>query len=201
MSVPGTLFVSNLVCPPGSLREEEVQQTSEGTPSDDDFEFPPATETNIVEAAGNGAVTAVELVLNIGALLVAFISLKAATDGLLHSLGTNVGVPELSFELISSYIFWPLAWLLGTPTQDCAHVARLIGTKMAVNEFVAYESLGKLLGNDEGQGEIINANSRKGPSSLPPMLFAASRTSGPLVCSWLSSLHCAQAAKPFSPSW
>mmetsp|Transcript_5297 Transcript_5297/g.9928 ORF Transcript_5297/g.9928 Transcript_5297/m.9928 type:complete len:550 (-) Transcript_5297:373-2022(-) len=155
MSVPGTLFVSNLVCPPGSLREEEVQQTSEGTPSDDDFEFPPATETNVVEAAGNGAVTAVELVLNIGALLVAFISLKAATDGLLHSLGTNVGVPELSFELISSYIFWPLAWLLGTPAQDCAHVARLIGTKIAVNEFVAYESLGKLLGNDEGQGEII----------------------------------------------
>jgi len=162
MSVPGTLFVSNMVCPPGSLHEEEVQENDIGAANDEDFEFPPSTETNIIEAAGGGASMAVEMVLNIGAVLIAFISLKAAANGLLQFLGANIGIPQLTLELMSSYILWPLAWLLGTPTQDCAAVAQLIGTKIFLNEFVAYEELGRLLGKAEGQGEIERSLTERG---------------------------------------
>jgi len=167
MSVPGTLFVSNIVCPPGSLEDESEEQDAEegGRPEkpahhdDDHFDFPPSGENNIIEAAGNGAHTAIDLVLNIGAMLVAFISLIAVFDMLLGYLGANVGIADLSFELICGYIFWPIAWLLGTPTHDCFTVARLIGTKIFVNEFVAYSKLSELIqeGNRgiDHRGELV----------------------------------------------
>jgi len=164
MSVPGTLLVSNLVCPVGS--DEDVafardgEQVDEEGPAEADFHFPPASENNIIEAAGNGAHIAIDLVLNIGAMLVAFISIIAALDALLGYLGGLVDVPSLSFAYICGYAFWPVAWLLGAPRGDCFQVARLIGTKIFVNEFVAYNDLAVLLKRPGGEaisprGELV----------------------------------------------
>merc|ERR1712079_740701 len=69
----------------------------------------------------------------------------AMVDALLGCLGENVGVPQLSFEFICAHVLWPVAWLLGTPSADCFEVATLIGTKIFLNEFVAYENLAKLI--------------------------------------------------------
>lgn len=160
MSVPGTLLVSNIVCPPGSLREEEVGRKAEeprkddsdadsGDAADDDhFDFPAITENNVIEAAGNGTHTAIDLVLNIGAMLIAFIALLKAVDMGLGHLGTLVNIPDLCFEMICGYVFWPIAWLIGTPFDDCTTVAKLIGTKVFLNEFVAYDKLSKMVAMD-----------------------------------------------------
>jgi nucleoside permease NupC len=181
MSVPGTLMISNLVCPPGTILRatdccdgEACMESTElaeaggishggecgqgeqlgdidgdGDTNSLQFEFPPPSEGNIVEAIGNGAHIAIDLVLNIGAALIAFISMLAFMDAVLSYLGGLVDVPELCFTLITGYLFWPIAWLLGTPSADCFEVAKLIGTKIFLNEFVAYSQLSGLLDIDD----------------------------------------------------
>eukprot|EP00420_Gonyaulax_spinifera_P001790 CAMPEP_0197933940 /NCGR_PEP_ID=MMETSP1439-20131203/110943_1 /TAXON_ID=66791 /ORGANISM="Gonyaulax spinifera, Strain CCMP409" /LENGTH=590 /DNA_ID=CAMNT_0043556797 /DNA_START=52 /DNA_END=1824 /DNA_ORIENTATION=+ len=162
MSVPGTLLVSNLVCPPGSMREEEVKGDAADSESDgednDHFEFPPIAENNVIEAAGNGAHMAIDLVLNIGAMLIAFATLIAAMDELLGYLGHLVDISNLSFGLICSYVFYPLAWLIGAPLEDCLVIGKLIGTKIFVNEFVAYDELSKLVADEDGNA--LDADAR-----------------------------------------
>jgi len=157
MSVPGTLVISNLVCPPGTRvddrreqAEEEAEEQEEQDP--EHFDFPPVSENNLVEAAGNGAHIAIDLVLNIGAMLIAFISLIHLLDALLGYLGGLVLIDDLSFEMICGYFFWPVAWILGTPMEECSVVAKLIGTKIVINDFVAYTKLSKMLkhGLDDG---------------------------------------------------
>lgn len=142
MSVPGTLVVSNLICPPGSYPEEEVEK-EEGE-EEVAFEFPPPTESNVVEAAGNGIQTAIPLVLNIGAMLIAFLSLLELMNATLGLLGGLVGVPQLTFQFICSYALYPVAFFLGAPLKDCSNIATIIGTKLFVNEFLAYELLADL---------------------------------------------------------
>jgi len=146
MSVPGTLVIANLICPQGSYPEEEVDKEVE--PGKDEFEFPPSTEINVVEAAGNGTQTAIGLVLNIGAMLISFLSLIALLDSGLGFLGNLVNV-EVSFASITSVIFWPLAFIIGTPIADCSKIAAVIGTKVMVNEFVAFLELAPLIENGD----------------------------------------------------
>jgi len=161
MSVPGTLAISNLMCPPGSMPELEAvkegeQDTDESDKDDDDhFEFPPASENNVIEAAGNGAHIAIDLVLNIGAMLIAFVSLVAVLDKALGYLGHLIDT-ELSFELVCGYLFWPVAYFLGTPHGDCMTVGKLVGKKIFVNEFIAYADLGTILKEDgiSDRGEL-----------------------------------------------
>jgi len=173
MSAPAALMVSKMMCPDGSVAHgvdgqdesrSEAQDSAGGGDCSDaqeiangrcdgkvadsgagGFTFPPATEDNVIEAAGNGASTAIVLVANIAAMLIAFISLIQLFDTLLGYFGGMVDVPELSFELICGYVFTPVAWLIGTPRADCFNVAQLIGTKIFVNEFVAYSRLEALI--------------------------------------------------------
>lgn len=158
LSVPGTLFVSNMVCPPGSLEEDTAESETGGAKDDADdnhFEFEPVTDNNIIEAAGSGAALAISLVANIAAMLIAFLSLVSLLDSVLGHLGTNVGVPNLSFGMICGYFFFPLAWLIGCPYEDCFPVAKLIGTKVFVNEFAAYLDMVKVRDSLTDRGELV----------------------------------------------
>jgi len=65
-------------------------------------------------------------------------------DGFLKGIGNLINL-TLSFNIICSYIFYPLAWLMGVPTVDCLQVASLIGTTIVVNEFAAYAQLGVMI--------------------------------------------------------
>lgn len=152
MSVPGTLVIANLMVPPGSFPEEEVVDEDEKEDAAErNFAFPPVTETNLIEAAGNGTQTAINLVLNIGAMLIAFLSLIALVDAGLGYIGGLISIPQLSFEYICGFAFYPIAWMLGVPAGgDCTAVAQLIGKKIFINEFVAYNSLAELTGTCPG---------------------------------------------------
>ncbi len=95
------------------------------------------TDVNVIDAAARGAGEGLHLALNVGAMLIAFIALIALADGLLAHLHT-------SLENLLGYGFSPIAFLLGVPWKDAHTVGSLLGTRMVVNEFVAYAKLGTL---------------------------------------------------------
>ncbi|WP_282033375.1 NupC/NupG family nucleoside CNT transporter [Metabacillus indicus] len=91
---------------------------------------------NVFEAIAEGAVSGVSLALNIGGLLIAFISILALVNGGLGLLGTDLSE-------IFGYVFYPLALMIGVPFDDAFKAASIIGTKLSVNEFVAFMELSK----------------------------------------------------------
>lgn len=137
MSAPAALVCSKLVLP--ELGEPETQSKMRL-----DVE---KLDANVVDAASRGATEGLQLAFNVAAMLVAFIALIAMGNALLLKLGALAGVPGLSLQRALGYLCWPLAWIMGVPTQDCFAVGQLIGVKTAVNEFVAYLQLADLLKN------------------------------------------------------
>ncbi|MEZ4456948.1 MAG: NupC/NupG family nucleoside CNT transporter [Gemmatimonadales bacterium] len=104
------------------------------------------TDQSVIEAAANGAGQGLQLALNVGAMLMAFIALVALLNFLLGWAGGFFGMPDLSLQLILGTILRPLAWVMGVPWQDTAYVGSLIGLKATLNEFVAYAQFAGDLG-------------------------------------------------------
>ncbi|XP_035520486.1 sodium/nucleoside cotransporter 1 [Morone saxatilis] len=104
-------------------------------------------EQNILEAASSGASASIGLVANIAANLIAFLAILGFINNALSWLGSMVGYPEITFQLICSYVFMPVAFMMGVPYDESFIVAKLIGTKLFLNEFVAYEKLSELKEN------------------------------------------------------
>jgi len=98
-------------------------------------------EANVIEAAAGGAGQGLQLALNVGAMLLAFIALIQLINFGVGSLGGLAGVEGLSLERIFGWVLAPLAWLMGVPWSDAGAVGSLIGVKTVVNEFVAYLQL------------------------------------------------------------
>ncbi|XP_033101705.1 solute carrier family 28 member 3-like isoform X2 [Anneissia japonica] len=132
MAAPAALALSKLFYPE---TEESQSLTVE------QVTLPKGKERNVIEAASSGASNAVGLVANIAVNLIAFLALLAFLNALLGYLGSRVGIEGLSFEMICSYLFMPIAFVMGVEWKDCGIVAELIGTKTFVNEFVAYDRL------------------------------------------------------------
>lgn len=106
-----------------------------------------------MDAATNGAMQATEIILCITASLIAFVAFIAFFNGVLGFFGNLVGVQDLSMQFILGKVFIPIAWLIGVPVEDCEVVGQIIGIKTVVNEFVAFEQLGREIEN--GLGVII----------------------------------------------
>ncbi|XP_030588032.1 sodium/nucleoside cotransporter 1 [Archocentrus centrarchus] len=104
-------------------------------------------EQNILEAVSSGASASIGLVANIAANLIAFLAILGFINAALKWLGGMVGNPDVTFQLICSYVFMPLAFMIGVPYDESFIVAELIGTKLFLNEFVAYQTLSKLKQN------------------------------------------------------
>ncbi|XP_012171534.1 solute carrier family 28 member 3 isoform X1 [Bombus terrestris] len=133
MAAPGTLCYSKLFYP----ETEKIIVTSHNV------KLEKSKDSSLVDAASKGAVAAIPLILGIIANIVAFVSFMALVNSLLSWIGSLVGYEELTLELILSKVFMPLSWIMGVPWDQCDDVATLIGLKTVVNEFVAYETLGK----------------------------------------------------------
>ncbi|XP_076444108.1 solute carrier family 28 member 3-like [Babylonia areolata] len=141
MSAPAALAMSKLFYPSKRRHLNKI-----------DTKQIPSQGTGLVDAASLGAVAAVGVVAHIVATVIAFISLLSFLNASLQWFGQRVGLapplyPPLTFQFICSYILWPVAFLLGVPAQDCRVVARLLGVKIFINEFIAYEDLGHVRAN------------------------------------------------------
>jgi len=137
MSAPGGILMAKIIMPddPKELGIEPVIM-----PEATHDEEKPA---NIIMAAAQGAQTGVKLAVAVGAMVLAFVALVALANGLLSGIGGWFGYPDLSFQAIIGTIFRPVMWLMGVPWNESADVGGLFGTKIVLNEFVAFIDLGK----------------------------------------------------------
>ncbi len=99
---------------------------------------------NLIEAAAQGAQTGVKLAVAVGAMVLAFVALVALANGLLGGIGGWFGYPQLSFQGILGTVFAPVMYLLGIPWGEAQVAGGLFGTKIVLNEFVAFIDLGGL---------------------------------------------------------
>jgi CNT family concentrative nucleoside transporter len=89
-----------------------------------------------------------QLALNVGAMLLAFVALIALLNGILSGIGGWFDYPQLSMQLILGWIFSPLAWVIGVPWSEANVAGSFIGQKLIINEFVAYMNFGEYLKDD-----------------------------------------------------
>ncbi len=134
MTAPATLMLSKMFYP-----EREKPVTS-GTVTIA-IEKP---GVNLIDAAARGAGDGLHLALNIAAMLIAFLALVAMLNGGFEWLHSFFHWFPDSLQKLLAIVFAPVAWLLGVPWKDCATVGDLLGTRMVLNEFVAFVNLGKL---------------------------------------------------------
>jgi len=133
MAAPGGLLFAKLMTPETEQPEDQIK-----APSNDDDPEDLDAPVNVFDAAALGASSGLKLALNVGAMVLAFVSLIALLNIGLGGIGSWFGKADLSLELILGYVFAPLAWLLGIPWNEALQGGSFIGQKVIVNEFVAY---------------------------------------------------------------
>ena len=127
MTAPGTLMMAKIFVP--ETRQPETMGTVKLKVE--------RTDVNVIDAIGRGTGEGLHLALNVGAMLVSFLALIALVNAIL-------GLAGLSMQQIFGWVFAPIAWSLGVPWRDSATIGNLLGTRMVLNEFVAYSQLGPL---------------------------------------------------------
>ncbi len=133
MAAPGALVISKIVYP--ETEEPETQGTVKLKVE--------KAYVNLVDAIAGGAGDGLRVGLNVIAMLIGFIALIALLDLFLGKIGSLAGI-QLSFNLIMGKIFFVFAWAMGVPVKDLTAAGSLMGTKLVVNEFVAYLDLIKM---------------------------------------------------------
>jgi CNT family concentrative nucleoside transporter len=143
MTAPGTLLMAKMLVP------ETEQAVTAGTvvmPDD-----PEHKDENFLGAVARGTSDGLSLAINVGAMLIAFIALIYLANGILggtHNWLAAHGLVRFpsSLEQIFGWVFAPVAWVIGIPWHDCTNIGNLLGTRMVLNELVAFSKLGPMKG-------------------------------------------------------
>ncbi len=130
MTAPGTIVLSKMLVPETGHPKTsgKIEITEEGKP------------INLLDAASRGISDGLHLALNVAAMLIAFVALIALVNLVLGGFHTT-------FQTLLGYPLAPVAWLLGVPWKDATMVGNLMGTKLVLNEFVAFSMLSPLKGH------------------------------------------------------
>ncbi|MHC6648464.1 NupC/NupG family nucleoside CNT transporter [Alteromonas sp. HB246098] len=128
MAAPGGLLMAKIILPETSKPNEDLH----------DVDAEDTGYANVFDAAASGAASGMQLALNVGAMLLAFIALIAMFNGLIGWTAALFGYENVTFEGILGYVLQPLAWAIGVPWEEAQLAGSFIGQKMVVNEFVAY---------------------------------------------------------------
>lgn len=203
---PAHLVTSSVMAAPAALCFAKLfyPETEESKTNADNIQLEKSTDSSILDAASNGAQAAIGLILGICANIVAFVSFVAFLNAVVSWLFILIGYDGITFEWIFSKLFIPLAWIIGIEWDDCENVARLIATKTIINEFVAYELLGKMkvaqeislrssaiatfaicgFANPSSLGIMIGSLSAMCPEKRPDITSVAIRAfiSGSIIC-------------------
>ncbi|WP_128891808.1 NupC/NupG family nucleoside CNT transporter [Erythrobacter sp. HKB08] len=175
MSAPGGILMAKIIMPDdgdysdivGDVNLPEARISSEGPAAlteggkAHEVEVAETFEeghrpANVIEAAAQGTQTGVKLAVAVGAMVMVFVALVALANGILGGIGGWFGYPDLSFQQILGYVFAPIMYLIGIADWEQAQVAGgLFGTKIVLNEFVAFIELGQLEGLTERSRAIV----------------------------------------------
>ena len=126
----------------GETEKDETEKEQEEAGQDSEM-----GHRNVIDAAAAGASDGLYLALNVGAMLIAFISLIALINLILGALGGVVGFPDLTFELILGYVFAPIMFIIGVPWNEAIGAGSFLGQKLVLNEFVAFSNFGPQAGD------------------------------------------------------
>jgi len=145
MAAPGTFLIAKILWPetesPVTMGTVKMQVEK--------------TSANFIDATASGATQGMSLVLNISAMLIAFVALIAMLNGFLGWVGHFWGNPEFSLQTVFGWVLAPLAILLGAPREDAAVVGNLIANKTVINEFFAFSMMKDVVGQLSEKGKLI----------------------------------------------
>jgi CNT family concentrative nucleoside transporter len=139
LSAPAGLLVAKVMVP-----ETETPVTGPGTSARIEID-----SVNVVDAAATGALNGLRLAAYVGTMLVAFIALIAFSNDVFGALGSLVGIPDLTLQMLLGWGLAPVSWLMGVPWADAQQVGALMGMKTILNEFIAYKELGRAVAAGE----------------------------------------------------
>jgi CNT family concentrative nucleoside transporter len=134
MTAPGTLMMAKMFVPETAVPETmgTVKLNVE------------KTDVNVIDAAGRGTGEGLHLAMNVIAMLISFVALIALTNAIMGWVGGWIHMPDLSLQKVFGWVFAPIAWCLGVPWRDASVIGNLLGTRMVLNEFIAFAQLGPL---------------------------------------------------------
>jgi CNT family concentrative nucleoside transporter len=136
MTAPGTLLMAKMLVP-----ETEEPKTAGRVAMNEEEEQTEKNE-NVLGAIARGTTDGLHLALNIAAMLISFLALIALLNGIMGWTHSHVAWFPSSLERILGTLFAPVAWIIGVPRQDCGAIGSLLGTRMVLNELVAFSQLG-----------------------------------------------------------
>ncbi len=140
MAAPGGLLMAKIIMPDDPANTGALADSALAVAPVDPEEQP----ANLIMAAAMGAQTGVKIAVAVAAMVLAFVALVALANGLLGAAGSWIGYPDLSFQMILGTILSPLMYLLNIPANETAAAGGLLGTKVVLNEFVAFIDLGQM---------------------------------------------------------
>jgi concentrative nucleoside transporter, CNT family len=136
MTAPGTILVSKMLVP------ETEQPRTAGKVVMPEGEEEKEKKENLLGAIARGTSDGLHMALNIGAMLIAFLALIALLDGIMGGIHRHIGWFPSSLESVLGVLLSPVAWVIGIPWHDCGVIGNLLGTRMVLNELVAFSMLG-----------------------------------------------------------
>ena len=131
LSIPAAIMYANIMIPSSEVTNFDGNSV-------------PKVYDSSMDAITRGTRDGLDICLNVGAILIAFIALVSLLNSLLGILGGWIGIADLSLQLILGYIFFPIVWLMGVPLSETLASAEMLGLKTALNEFVAYGALANI---------------------------------------------------------
>ena len=134
MTAPGTLLMAKMLVP------ETEEPLTAGRVQMPDME----KEANFLGAISRGTSDGLNLALNVGAMLISFLALLALANAMMGGIHNHIAWFPSSFQQIFGWIFAPIAWLIGIPWHDAPLIGNLLGTRMVLNEVIAFTQLGTL---------------------------------------------------------
>ncbi len=142
MTAPGTLMISKMLVP-----ETDIPKTM-GVVHMENVE----RDTNFIAAIARGTGEGLGMAINVGAMLIAFLAMIALTNGIMGGIHNWLGGHGIlwfptSLQQIFGWAFAPVAWIIGVPWHDCVQIGNLLGTRMVLNELVAFSFLGPMKGS------------------------------------------------------
>ena len=131
LSIPAAIMYANIMIPSSKVTNFDGNSV-------------PKVYDSSMDAITRGTRDGLDICLNVGAILIAFIALVSLLNSLLGILGGWIGISDLSLQLILGFMFFPIVWLMGVPLSETLASAELLGLKTALNEFVAYGALANI---------------------------------------------------------
>ena len=150
MAAPGALLMAKLIVPEDGRFSSDAEveakpvEAREAGHADDEEEVEETKPRNLIDAAAAGASDGLSLALNIGAMLLAFISLIALLNLVLGLIGGIFGHGELTFQILLGWLFAPVMTMIGVPWGEAVNAGSFVGQKIVLNEFVAFSQFGPI---------------------------------------------------------